>query len=104
MNTYEGAAGEIDIDYFQMTRNNNQVKDKYKARINKCKKCQMNLKDTLKGSTLTDGALYGCDTAVLGKYIWEDNKENQKQQDDKHLIVLRNAAKTIKSVFKLTMT
>ena len=70
MNKYEGAAGEINIDYFQMTRNNNQVKDKNKARIDKGKKFQMILKNTLKGSTLTAGALYRCDTAVLGTYIW----------------------------------
>ena len=33
LNTYEGAAGELDIDYFRMIRNKNKVKDKYKARI-----------------------------------------------------------------------
>ena len=76
-----------------MIQNNNKVKDKYKARIDKGKKCQMNLKDALKGITLTYGALYRCGIAVLGKDIWEYKKKKQKQQDDKHLIVLRNAAK-----------
>ena len=104
MNTYEGASDELAIDYFQMIRNKYQVKDKYKARIDKGKKCQMNLKDALKGSTLTAGALYRCDTAILGKDIWGYEKYNHKQQDDKHRIVLRNTAKTIKIVFRLTMT
>ena len=76
-----------------MIRNNNQVKDKYKARIDKSKKFQMNLKDTLKGSTLTAGALYRCGIIVLDKRIWEYNKEKHRQQDDKHLIVLQNTAK-----------
>ena len=53
----------------------------------------MNLKDALKGSTLAAGALYRCGIAVLGKDIWEYEKEKQRQQDDKHLILLRNAAK-----------
>ena len=35
LNTPKGAAGELAIDYFQMIRNNNKVKDKYKARIDK---------------------------------------------------------------------
>ena len=69
MNTSEGAAGELDIDYFQMIRNNNQVKDKYKARIDKGENFQMNLKDALKGGTLTSGALYICGITVLGKDI-----------------------------------
>ena len=66
----EGEAGELDIDYFQMIHNNNQVKDKHKARIYKVEKFQMNLKDALKGGTLTSGALYRCGIAILGKYIW----------------------------------
>ena len=65
----------------------------YKARIDKGEKCQMNLKDALKGSTLKSGSLYICYISVLGKYIWWYNKEKQIPQDDKHLIVLRNAAK-----------
>ena len=86
-----------------MIRNNNKVKYNYKARINKGEKCQINFKDALKGSTLTSGALYRCGITVLGKYIWEYKKEKQRQQDDKYLIVLRNAEKFIKTVFKLTM-
>ena len=39
VNTYEGAAGELAIDYIHMIRNNNQTKYKYKARINKGEKC-----------------------------------------------------------------
>ena len=77
-----------------MTRNNNQVKDKYKARIYKGKNCQMNLKYALKGSTLTARALYRCGISVLGKDIWEYKKGKQRQQDDKHLINLRNATKS----------
>ena len=53
----------------------------------------MNLKNSLKGSTLKAGALYRCGIGVLGKGIREHKKEKQRQQDDKHLIVLRNAAK-----------
>ena len=86
-----------------MIRNNNQVKDKYKARINKIKKIQMNLKDAMKGSTLTARSLYRCGIYILGKDIWEYKKEKQRQQDDKHLMVLQNSAKIHKSVFKLTM-
>ena len=71
MNTPEGEASELAIDYFQMILKNNQVKDKYKAIINKGEKCQMNFKDALKGSTLTSGSLYRCGIAVLGKDIWE---------------------------------
>ena len=55
MITSEVSADELDMDDFYMIRNNNQVKDKYKAIIDKGEKCQMNLKDALKGSTLTDG-------------------------------------------------
>ena len=33
LNTLKGSSGELAIDYFQMIRNNNQVKDKYKSRI-----------------------------------------------------------------------
>ena len=58
MNTSEGAAGELDIDYFQMIHNNNQVKDKYKARIDKGEKLLMNLKGALKGGTMTAWAFY----------------------------------------------
>ena len=76
-----------------MIHNNNQGKDKYKARIDKGKKCQMNLKGALKLSTLIDKALYICGIAILGKYIWEYKKEKQRQQYDKHKINLRNAAK-----------
>ena len=57
MNTPDGADGELSIDYFQIIRNNNQVKDKYKARINKGEKYQKNLKNTLTGIILTAGAL-----------------------------------------------
>ena len=77
-----------------MICNNNQVKDKYKSRIDKGKKFQMNLKDALKGSTLTARALYGYSIAVLGKDIWEYKKEKQRQQYNKHIIVLQNAAKS----------
>ena len=69
MNTSEVALGELAIYFFQIIRNNNQVKDKHKARINKGEKCQMNLMDALKGSTLTSGALYRCGIVVLGKEI-----------------------------------
>ena len=68
MNISEGADGELTIDYFQMIRNKNKVKDKYKSRIDKGEKFQMNLKDALKGSTLTVCSLYRCGIAVLGKY------------------------------------
>ena len=71
-----------------MILNNNQVKDKYKARIDKGEKCQMGLKGALKGITFTARALYRCGIAVLGKDILEYNKENQRQKYDKHLIVL----------------
>ena len=57
-----------------MIRNSNQVKDKYKARIDKGEKSQMNLKDALKGSTLTAGALYICGIVVIGKDIWKYKK------------------------------
>ena len=70
MNTYEGTADELAIDYFQMIRNNNQVKDKYNERINKGNKCQMNLKDSLIGGTYIDGSLYRCGINVLGEDIW----------------------------------
>ena len=52
-----------------MIRNNNQVKYKYKERNDKGKIFQMNLKNALKGSTLTAGALYICGIVVLGKDI-----------------------------------
>ena len=67
MNTPEGAASELAIDYFQMILKNNQVKDKYKARMDKGEKFQINLKDALKGNTLTPGAFYRCGNAFLGK-------------------------------------
>ena len=70
LNKSEGAAGEQAIDYLQMMHNSNQAKDKYKARITKGKKFQMNLKDALKGSTLTAGALYRCGIVILGKDMW----------------------------------
>ena len=54
----------------------------------------MYLKEALKGSTLTAGALYRCSIAVLSKEIWEYKKEKQRQQYDKHIIVLRNTAKS----------
>ena len=69
LNKYEGTAGELAIDYFQMIRNNDQVKDKHEARIDKGKKFKMNLKEALKGSTAEDGALYRCGIAILGKNI-----------------------------------
>ena len=94
LNTRKGAAGELATDYFQMIRNKDQVIDKYKARIDKGEKFQMNLKDALKGSTLISGALYRCGIAVLGKDIWKYKKENERHQDDKHLIVLKNTAKS----------
>ena len=93
LNASEGKAGEIDTYYFQMIRNNYQVKDKYKAGTNKGKKCQKYLKDALKGSTFTYGALYRCGVVILGKYICEYKKEKQKHHDDKHPKVYRNAAK-----------
>ena len=76
-----------------MICNNNQVKDNYKARIDKGEKLQINLKDALKGGTLTSGSLYRWVIAFLGKDKWEYKKDKQRQQDDKHLIVLQNAAK-----------
>ena len=36
LNTSEGAASDLAIDYFQIICNNNQVKDKYNVRIDKC--------------------------------------------------------------------
>ena len=74
LNTSEGSAGELAIDYFQMIQNNNQVKDKYKARIDKGEKWQMNLKGALKGSTVKTGALYRCGIVVLRNDIWEHRK------------------------------
>ena len=53
-----------------MIRNNDQVKDKYKARINKGKKFQKSLKDAMKEITLTAAAMYICGVTVLGKEIW----------------------------------
>ena len=35
LNTSEGAASDLAIDYFQIICNNNQVKDNYKVRIDK---------------------------------------------------------------------
>ena len=52
------------------------------------------MKDALKGSTLTSGALYRCGIAVLGKDMWEYKKEKHIQQDDKFLNVFRNATKS----------
>ena len=74
MNKPEVADGELTIDYFQMIRNNNQVKDKDKARIDIGEKFRMNLKDALKGSTLISGALYRFGIDVLGKDIWKYKK------------------------------
>ena len=71
MNIYEGAARELAIDYFQMIRNNYQVKGKYKARIDQGEKFQMNLKDALKWSTLIARASYIYGIAFLSKDIWE---------------------------------
>ena len=93
LNTYKGSADELAIDYFQMIRNNNQVKDKYKTRIDKVEKRQTNLKDALKGSNLKTGALYRCGNYILGKEIWEYKKYKQRQKYDKHLILLQNAGK-----------
>ena len=75
-----------------MIRNNNQTKDKNKAVIDKGGKFQMNFNEDL--SNLTARALYRCSICALRKYTWEYNKEKQRKQDDKHLIVLRNAAKS----------
>ena len=58
LNSFKGASGELGIDYLQMIQKNDQVKDKYKARIYKGKKFQMNFKDALNGSTLKAGDLY----------------------------------------------
>ena len=38
LNISKGASVELATEYFRMIRNNNQVKDKYKAIINKGKK------------------------------------------------------------------
>ena len=38
LNTTKVSAVELAIDYFHMTQNNDQVKDKYKTRINKVEK------------------------------------------------------------------
>ena len=67
MNPYKGAAGELTTDHFQMIRNIDQVKDKYKARINEGEKCQNILKGALKGRTLTEWALHIYSVSVLGK-------------------------------------
>ena len=77
-----------------MILNNNQVKDKYKARIDRGEKCQMGFNRALKGITFTSRALYRCGIDVLVKYIWGYKKEKQRQQYDKNPIVLRRAAKT----------
>ena len=74
MITSEGSADELDMDYFYMIRNNNQVKDKYKARIDKGESFQINLKEALKGGTLASGDLYRCGISILDKDIWEYNK------------------------------
>ena len=58
LNSFKGASGELGIDYLQMIQNNDQVKDKYKARIIKGEKHQKHFKESLKGSTLTSGVLY----------------------------------------------
>ena len=57
-----------------MICNNNQVKDKYKARIDKGEKFQMNLKNALRGIPLVDGVLYICGIYILEKDIWEYEK------------------------------
>ena len=67
LNTSEGESGELSIDYLQIICNNNQVKDKYKAGINKVEKCQINLRGAMKGSTLTAGALGICGISVIRK-------------------------------------
>ena len=74
LNTPKGAYFELTSDYFQMIQNNDQVKDKYKVRIDKGKKFQNNLKGALKGSTLKSEALYIFGVTVLGKDIWEYKK------------------------------
>ena len=38
LNKYEEAAGELSVDYLQMIRNKNQVKDNYKTIIDKGEK------------------------------------------------------------------
>ena len=74
MNTPEGAAGELATDDLWVIQNNDQVKDKYKARINKGKKCQNNLKEALKVIFLTAGDLYRYSVSTLSKDIWEYKK------------------------------
>ena len=64
-----------------MIQNKDRVKDKYKARIDKGKKYQKILKDILKGSTCTNGALYRCGIIIIYKGIWEHKKEKYRQQD-----------------------
>ena len=70
------------------------MKDNYRVTIDKGDKFRNDLKDTLKGSTLTSGALYRCGAAILGNGIWKYKKETQRQHDDKHLTVFRNTAKS----------
>ena len=60
----------------------------------------MNLKDALKGRTLTSWALYRCVITVLGKDICEYKKENYRQQYDKNPIVLRNATKSHQKILQ----
>ena len=55
MNTPEGAAGKIVIDYFQKIRSNDQVKDKYKARINKVKNSRWIRRTLWKGESWQPG-------------------------------------------------
>ena len=70
LNTSELAAGDPATDYFQMIQDNDQMKDKYKSRIDEGEECQKNSKEALKGSTLTSRALYISGIAITGKGIW----------------------------------
>ena len=76
------------------------MKGQYKARIDIGKKLQMNLKDALKGSTLTASYLYRFGIALIVEDMWEYKKEKQRQQDSKHLKTLRNAAKIHQKCFQ----
>ena len=58
LNTPKGAYFELTPDYFQMIQNNDQVKDKYKERIDKSENFQNNLNDDLKGITFSAESLY----------------------------------------------
>ena len=70
LNTSEGSADELATDYFQIIRNNNQVKGNYKARIDKGENHQNNFNDALKGNTLISRDLYRYGDAILGKDVW----------------------------------